>query len=218
MEREDLLRFSLPRYRQIPDIGLLLEQTVRLINGYLEPLGSVSLTPSMVSNYVKHGIIDRAVKKQYGRDQLACLIFIAIAKTVLTLDDIARLIELQRGYCELELAYDRFCDEFEMAIAGRPARELVYADCSRNMCGQGSPAPIGGNDAGDVSCGLRGKKTASDLHAVDFDDAGQMSDAALDVNSGFRIADIPHLREVLCDIAAVSSMSILLRMKLEQLG
>ena len=101
MNRMEISQFSLPRYRQIPDIGLLLEQTVRLINGYLDPLGGVLLTSSMVSNYVKHGIIDRAVKKQYGRDQLAYLVFIAIAKTVLSLDDIARLIELQRNCCDL---------------------------------------------------------------------------------------------------------------------
>ena len=172
MNRMEISQFSLPRYRQIPEIGLLLEQTVRLINGYLEPLGGVLLTSSMVSNYVKHGIIDRAVKKQYGRDQLAYLVFIAIAKTVLNLDDIAHLIELQRGYCDLEVAYDRFCEEFESALRGRP------------VCNPESPA----------SC------------------SGEIED-----RGGAFAAEDPRLREVLCDIAAVSSMSILLRMKLEQL-
>ena len=173
MNRMEISQFSLPRYRQIPDIGLLLEQTVRLINGYLEPVGGVLLTSSMVSNYVKHGIIDRAVKKQYGRDQLAYLVFIAIAKTVLNLDDIAHLIELQRGYCDLEVAYDRFCEEFESALRGRPV-------CDSENAASVSAAP-------------------------------QASASAVDSSD-------PRLSEVLCDIAAVSSMSILLRMKLEQLA
>ena len=45
--------FSLPRYNDIPNVGLYLEQVVKYISEYLEPLGSFSLTASMVSNYVK---------------------------------------------------------------------------------------------------------------------------------------------------------------------
>lgn len=216
MKQEELVGFSLPRYSQIPDIGLLLEQTVRLINGYLEPLGSVSLTSSMVSNYVKHGIIERAVKKQYGRDQLAYLVFIAIAKTALSLDDIARLIELQRGYCALELAYDRFCDEFEAAISGRPMRNAQ--DEARGEDGYGFDdvavsAEVGGNA---IPGGLAGNGVSAatgDAHPAEGE--GSAIDPGIGLDSG--MADSPRLREVLCDIAAVSSMSILLRMKLEQL-
>ena len=47
--------FSLPRYNDIPNVGLYLEQVVKYISEYLEPLGSFSLTSSMVSNYVKKG-------------------------------------------------------------------------------------------------------------------------------------------------------------------
>ena len=109
----------LPRYKDIPDIGLLLEQTVRLVNGYVEPLGVSGLTSSMVSNYVKHDIIDRPRRKQYGRDQLAYLTFIAVAKMVLPLDDIQVILEKQRERCSVELAYDCFCEELECALAGK---------------------------------------------------------------------------------------------------
>lgn len=49
--------FRLPRYAQIPNIGLYLEQVVRYVNTHLAPLGEPELTSSMVSNYVKQGLI-----------------------------------------------------------------------------------------------------------------------------------------------------------------
>ena len=45
--------FRLPRFREIPDMGLYLDQTVKYINRFLEPLGGMEITSSMVSNYVK---------------------------------------------------------------------------------------------------------------------------------------------------------------------
>ena len=49
--------FRLPRYAQIPNVGLHLEQVVRYVNTHLAPLGEPELTSSMVSNYVKQGLI-----------------------------------------------------------------------------------------------------------------------------------------------------------------
>ena len=42
--------FRMPRYREIPDVGLYLDQTVKYINRFLAPLGCEEITPSMVSN------------------------------------------------------------------------------------------------------------------------------------------------------------------------
>ena len=38
--------FQLPAYPDIPDVGLYLEQTVKYVNGYLEPLHGMELTAS----------------------------------------------------------------------------------------------------------------------------------------------------------------------------
>ena len=59
----DIAPFRLPRYAQIPDIGLYLEQVVRYVNAYLAPLGEPELSPSMVSNYVKQRLIPAPQKK-----------------------------------------------------------------------------------------------------------------------------------------------------------
>ena len=108
--------FSFPRYNDIPNVGLYLEQVVKYISEYLEPLGSFSLTASMVSNYVKKGLIENPVKKQYNREQIACLFFVAVAKNVLSMEDIRLLFEMQHATYESKRAYDYFCSEFENVL------------------------------------------------------------------------------------------------------
>ena len=104
--------FKLPGYDQIPDVGLYLEQTVRFIDEHLDPLPNVSITGSMVSNYVKKGLIPNPVKKLYDREQIAWLIFIAVAKSVLSLEDIGLLIELGKRTYPTPRAYEYFVQEF----------------------------------------------------------------------------------------------------------
>ena len=100
--------FSLPRYREIPDVGLYLDQTVKYINRYLAPLGCMEITASMVSNYVKKGYIASPVHKKYDAEQIAYLFFIALAKSVISMDNIARLFEMQKKSYAPEVAYDYF--------------------------------------------------------------------------------------------------------------
>ena len=105
--------FRLPRYNEIPNVGLYLEQATKYVCEYLEPLGEYTLTPSMISNYVKKGLIANPVKKQYGREQIAYLFFIAIAKSVLSLDALTGFIKVQQSSYTLPKAYDYFCEQFE---------------------------------------------------------------------------------------------------------
>ena len=118
--------FRLPRYQEIPDVGLYLEQTAKYIDSYLEPLEDISITGSMISNYVKKKIISNPVKKQYGRDQIACLIFIAVAKSVLSLDNIHMMFDIQRQTYDNETAYNYFCTEFKHIL--RHVFELDNSD------------------------------------------------------------------------------------------
>ena len=105
--------FRLPRYHELPDMGLYLEQVTRYINGFLVPFGCPEMTPSMISNYVKKGLIANPVKKQYGRDHIAYLFFIAMAKSVLSLDALTGFIKLQQQTYTLPKAYDYFAEQFE---------------------------------------------------------------------------------------------------------
>ena len=106
--------FSLPRYRELPSVGLYLDQTVQLVNSCFRGFPGVELTPSMVSNYVKKGVISHPVKKKYTREQLASLMYIVLSKNVLSLENIDTLFQMQRAHCTAAEAYDYFCDEGEL--------------------------------------------------------------------------------------------------------
>ena len=114
---ESLQDFRLPRYNEIPNVGLYLEQATKYVGEYLAPLGEYTLTPSMISNYVKKGLIANPVKKQYGREQIAYLFFIAVAKSVLSLDALTGFIKLQQQTYTLPKAYDYFAEELENLLA-----------------------------------------------------------------------------------------------------
>lgn len=108
--------FRMPRYREIPDVGLYLDQTVKYMNRYLAPLGCMEITTSMVSNYVKKGYINNPVRKQYSAEQIAYLLFIAVAKSALSMDNITRLFQMQRKTYTVQQAYDYFCDSLESTL------------------------------------------------------------------------------------------------------
>lgn len=119
-QREELKKsienFRLPRYDEIPDVGLYLEQITKYIGDLLKPLEDISITRSMISNYIKQGLVSSPVKKLYSRDQIAYLIYIAIAKTVLSLEHIRLLIEMQQDAYDNAIAYNYFCMEFENVL------------------------------------------------------------------------------------------------------
>lgn len=105
--------FRMPRFEEIPDVGLYLEQVTKYVGDCLAPLENVSLTGSMISNYVKQGLVPKPVRKQYNREQIAYLLYIAVVKNALSLDSIGILFDMQRRTHELKAAYDCFCTELE---------------------------------------------------------------------------------------------------------
>lgn len=108
--------FRMPRYREIPDVGLYLDQVVKYVNRFLAPLGCLEMTASMVSNYVKKGYISNPVRKQYDAEQIARLLFIAVTKAALSMENIVRLFQMQKETYEVQVAYDFFCDQLEMTL------------------------------------------------------------------------------------------------------
>lgn len=103
---------NLPKYEEIPNVGLYLEQVTKYINDLLEPIED-SVTSSMLSNYVKKGLVNNAVKKQYSRDNIAYFIFITLAKNIISLDRINKLIQIQKNTYSSQIAYNYFILEFE---------------------------------------------------------------------------------------------------------
>lgn len=114
---EKVEKFHLPRLHELPNMGLYLEQVVKYINGVLVPLGCTELTISMVSNYVKKGVIAPPVKKLYYNEQIGYLIFISVAKNAMSIESIAQMFRMQRDTYDSLTAYDYFCSELENMLA-----------------------------------------------------------------------------------------------------
>ena len=113
---KEISAFHLPRYEDIPNVGLYLEQTVSYITDYLRPLQEGAITSSMASNYVKKKLVANPVRKQYNREQIATLIFIAVTKSVLSLEHIRVLLTICRERYDSAAAYHYFCEELESAV------------------------------------------------------------------------------------------------------
>ena len=116
MDPNTVSAFHLPRYPEIPDVGLYLKQVVKYINDIFSPLGLPEITASMISNYVKQGLIDKPVRKQYDRTLIAKIIVVAFTKSILTMDDIRNFSSLLFDGEPFDRTYDDFCALAENAL------------------------------------------------------------------------------------------------------
>lgn len=109
--------FKMPRYEMLSHINLYLEQVIDEVVFILEPLFGNNddkwITPTMVANYVKQGIIPRPTGKKYTKEHIAYLVYICVAKQILSISEIKKLIEVQMDSYPINAAYDYFCTEFE---------------------------------------------------------------------------------------------------------
>ena len=107
---------ALPRWQELPDLELYMDQVLSLTERYLSVcpgLDSRGLTGAMVNNYVKLGVLPAPRRKRYSRAQLARLIVICVLKPVLPIASIKKLVENGLRTLTEEAFYDGFCDRFE---------------------------------------------------------------------------------------------------------
>ena len=125
---EGLKDVHLPRWHELPDIELYMDQVITLVEKYLSPLIRTDkhtlLTSSMVNNYVKLGLIPAPEKKRYNQKHLAFLIAITLLKQVLTIPEIKQGILFQGTVVGIREAYNQFCSEQEKALAVVVAQAL----------------------------------------------------------------------------------------------
>ncbi|MGT2800795.1 DUF1836 domain-containing protein [Streptococcus sp. zg-86] len=104
---------SLPKWQQLPDLDLYLDQVLLYVNQQTLPFlanREKPLTASMVNNYVKHGYIPKPIKKKYSRTQVARLIVLSIYKPIFPIATIQEMIDLLTENDEASLLYDAFVD------------------------------------------------------------------------------------------------------------
>ena len=82
------IKHKLPYWEELPNLDLYMDQVIVLMENYfsqyMEPDTKI-ITPSMINNYVKLGMMPAPVKKKYSKTHVAYLIIICSLKLSLTL-------------------------------------------------------------------------------------------------------------------------------------
>lgn len=124
---EKIAAFRLPRYEEIPQIDLYMDQLISYIDDHtalLLPKGEKRLTNSMVNNYVKQGLVPQPRSKRYTPDHVAYLLVVMILKRTLSLSEIDQLVSVQIGDVPTARAYDFFATVFEESMRALFCGEL----------------------------------------------------------------------------------------------
>ena len=122
--------FSYPKWADIPNIDLYLDQVLLYVNQVCAPVSPDKdkvLTASMVNNYVKHGYLTKPDKKKYQRQQIARLIAITTLKSVFSIQDIAQTLNTLQSQASSEQLYDAFVDYMNHEID--PANPIIQSSC-----------------------------------------------------------------------------------------
>lgn len=137
MENEKILAFKMPRYNELPSIELYIDQVLSYIDSIFDPLDMQDiekpLTASMVNNYVKQGAVPPTVKKRYSREHIAYLIIVRLAKQIFTIDEIIRMIQIQKSVYDIEIAYNYICEELEKILVAVFTEQPLPRDSSITM-------------------------------------------------------------------------------------
>ena len=128
-KKEEIKNLHIPRWEEIPNIDLYIDQVVSLLENSLSNYikndnekEDKIITKTMINNYVKHNIIKPPMNKKYNKQHIASLFVVFVLKQVYSINDIKKLIHLAIETSPIELAYNRFCSELEKAI------RIVFAE------------------------------------------------------------------------------------------
>lgn len=117
---QHLRNYHLPRWDELPDFDLYMDQVIALIERYLNILEDgreTIITNAMVNNYVKLKLIPKPIKKKYNKEHIAFLIAITLLKQILTISEVRDGIAYQAQISGTHNAYDLYCEEQERAFA-----------------------------------------------------------------------------------------------------
>ncbi len=85
----------LPEWEQLPDFGLYMDQVMtyadRCFSGVYDS-EQRPMTPAMMNNYVKGGLVDRPQGKKYSRESLAQLLMLCLLKSSTSMETLKTLL------------------------------------------------------------------------------------------------------------------------------
>ena len=127
---DEVCAARLPRWNELPDIELYMDQVIALMGKYMQGIAGGEeklLTPSMVNNYVKMGLMPAPVKKKYSRSHLAHLIIICVMKRVMPMTIIRGFISAGLAELSEEQLLDMVGDYYEVAAEHAAQRTIERA-------------------------------------------------------------------------------------------
>ena len=128
-----LAQTQFPRWKELPTLGLYIDQVVTIVNDQLLAIGVEPLTKSMVNNYVKKKVIQAPVKKKYAVNQLVDLLLIGLFKTSFSIEEIRAGIAEVTVAAYPQKAYDQFVELLNARLAGRALQPLVDYQPSQQL-------------------------------------------------------------------------------------
>lgn len=103
----------LPKWDELPEFELYMDQVIEIINKYLSIMeifsgDNIEITRPMINNYVKLGTMPAPVKKKYSRVHLAYIIVICTLKQSLNMSTIQKILPAQLPEEEVKYIYNSF--------------------------------------------------------------------------------------------------------------
>lgn len=139
-----LHEYRLPKWEDIPNFGLYMEQVLELLTEYLDYLPpelkeEQFITAATINNYVRNKYMPEPRRKKYYRVHLAYLIMICTLKQSLSIATIQKMVPVNLSEEEVQLTYSAYVRRHQITseyfieqvrmIAG-PLLEHENADCS----------------------------------------------------------------------------------------
>ena len=137
-----LEEYRLPDWEDFPELPLYMDQVIYLMDQYLSPLPreaeQKAVTPAMINNYVKLGIIPRPNKKRYTRVHLAFLVMVCVLKQTISTAEIKKLVPAELDEEETRARYEAFSAVFR--AGKRDFREDVQKDAASVFAAEAASA------------------------------------------------------------------------------
>lgn len=92
---EPLKTFDMIDIDRMPDLALYMDQVITFITQQLEEFaveGDKTITPSMINNYTKNGVLPRPVNKKYNKEHLSSILMLSVFKQIIPINDAKALI------------------------------------------------------------------------------------------------------------------------------
>lgn len=135
---EQLKHYETVKVSNMPDIDLYMDQVITFITKQLSNFSKEEpdkiITPSMINNYTKDGIIPRPVNKKYNKTHLMSILMLCVFKQILPINDITAFIDKEReeNICQLYEKFSQTQNELVQKISERISGSLHETEHSGN--------------------------------------------------------------------------------------